>query len=116
MKPSFHWIKNGKFEKLKKNKGGHYRIWFEVPSITILYARVGSEKQKKSLVKQEDMLRKKYPDARFISDVASGFNQNRRGYRTFLELALNGNPLHLVATTEVRITRSGFALIKWNRG
>jgi putative resolvase len=117
-----NWIKEGKFEKVKKTKGGHYRVWVEEPSITILYARVSSSKQKSerrklryfvSLVKQEELLRKKYPDARFISDIASGFNQNRRGYRTFLELALNGNPLHLVATTEVRITRSGFALIKW---
>ncbi|MEN8219932.1 MAG: recombinase family protein [Pseudomonadota bacterium] len=110
---------------VKKTKGGHYRIWVEEPSITILYARVSSSKPKSerrksslrdyfvSLVKQEELLRKKYPDARFISDIASGFNQNRRGYRTFLELALNGNPLHLVATTSDRITRSGFALIKW---
>ncbi len=106
-------IKEGKFERVKKTKGGHYRIWVEEPSITILYARVSSSKQKSSLVKQEELLRKKYPDARFISDVASGFNQNRRGYRTILELALDGNPLHLVATTSDRVTRSGFALIKW---
>lgn len=88
---------------LKKTKGGHYRVWVEEPSITIIC----------SLVKQEELLRKKYRDARFISDIASGFNQNRRGYKTFLELALNGNPLHFVATTSDRITRTGFALIKW---
>jgi predicted site-specific integrase-resolvase len=108
-----NWIKEGKFERVKKTKGGHYRVWVEEPSVTILYARVSSSKPKSSLVKQEELLRKKYPDARFISDIASGFNQNRRGYRTFLELAINGNPLHLVATTSDRVTRSGFALIKW---
>jgi predicted site-specific integrase-resolvase len=123
-----NWIKEGKFEKVKKTKGGHYRIWVEEPSITILYARVSSSKQKSerrkqkfdslryyfvSLVKQEELLKKKYPYARFLSDIASGFNQNRRGYRTILELALDGNPLHLVATTSDRVTRSGFALIKW---
>ncbi|KHD05554.1 hypothetical protein PN36_29810 [Candidatus Thiomargarita nelsonii] len=55
----------------------------------------------------------KFNDVKKLSDVASGFNQNRRGYKTFLELAINGNSLHLVATTSDRITRTGFALIKW---
>jgi predicted site-specific integrase-resolvase len=35
-----NWIKDGKFEKVKKTKGGHYRVWVDEPSITILYARV----------------------------------------------------------------------------
>ena len=113
MKPSFHWIKEGQFEKVKKTKGGHYRIWIEEPSVTILYARVSSSKPKSSLLKIDPLLRKKYPNARFISDIATGFSQNRRGYRTILELALDGNPLHLVATTSDRVVRSGFALIKW---
>jgi putative resolvase len=117
-----NWIRSDKFERVKKTKGGHYRMWVDEPSITILYARFSSSKQKSerrklryfvSLAKQEELLRKKYPNARFISDIASGFNQNRRGYRTFLELAINGNPLHLVATTSDRITRTGFPLIKW---
>jgi len=106
-----NWIKEGKFECVKKTKGGHYRVWVDEPNIVILYARISSSKR--SLVKQEELLRRKYPEARFISDIASGFNQNRRGYKTFLELALNGNSLHLVATTSDRITRTGFALIKW---
>jgi len=66
-----NWIKEGKFEKVKKTKGGHYRVWVDEPSITILYARVSSAKQKSSLAKQEELLRRKYPDARFISDIAS---------------------------------------------
>ena len=108
-----NWIKEGKFEKVKKTKGGHYRIWVDEPIITILYARVSSSSRRSSLDKQEELLKNKYPNARFISDIASGFNQNRRGYRTFLELAIDGNPLHLVATTSDRITRTGFPLIKW---
>jgi len=59
------------------------------------------------------LLKSQYPFARFISDIASGFNQNRRGYKAFLELAINGNPLHLVATTSDRITLPSFPLIKW---
>ncbi len=82
-------IKEGKFEKVKKTKGGHYRVWVDEPTITILYARVSSSKPKSSLAKPEELLRKKYPEARIISDIASGFNQNRRRYKTILELAIN---------------------------
>jgi len=59
------------------------------------------------------LLKNKYPEAKFISDIASGFNQNRRGYKTILESAINDNPQHVVATTSDRITRTGFQLIKW---
>jgi putative resolvase len=108
-----NWIKEGKFDKVKKTKGGHYRVWIDEPIVTILYARVSSAKQKTSLARQEKLLKDKYPEATFISDIASGFNQNRRGYKTILESAINGDPQHLVATTSDRITRTGFQLIKW---
>ena len=62
---------------------------------------------------QRALLEAKYPSGEFISDIASGFNQDRRGYKRILELALNKTPLHVVATTSDRITRSGFSLIKW---
>ena len=108
-----NWIKEGKFDKVKKTKGGHYRVWVDEPIVTILYARVSNAKQKTSLARQERLLKNKYPEAKFISDIASGFNQNRRGYKTILESAINGNPQHLVATTSDRITKTGFQLIKW---
>jgi predicted site-specific integrase-resolvase len=57
------------------------------------------------------LLKDKYPAAMFISDMASGFNKNRRGYKAILESAINGNSQHLVATTSDRITRTGFQLI-----
>jgi len=91
-------------------------VWVAEPATIILYARVSSSKPRSSLEKPEKLLKSKYPNARFISDIASGFNQNRRGYRTFLELAIDGNPLHLVATTSDRITRTGFSLIKRSNG
>ncbi|MFK5968694.1 MAG: recombinase family protein [Candidatus Marithrix sp.] len=76
-----NWIKEGKFDKVKKTKGGHYRVWVDEPTVTILYARVSSSKQITSLDKQEQLLKDKYPEATFISDIASGFNQDRRGYK-----------------------------------
>jgi predicted site-specific integrase-resolvase len=94
-----NWIKEGKFDKVKKT--GHYRVWVDEPTITILYARVSSTKQKSSLLRQEQLLKDKYPEATFISDVASGFNQDRRGYKAILESAINGTPQHIVATTSI---------------
>ena len=108
-----YWIKIGKYEKTRKTKGGHWRIWIENDPKIILYARVSSSKQKSSIKTQRDLLEAKYPGGEFISDIASGFNQDRRGYKRILELALNQTPLHVVATTSDRITRSGFSLIKW---
>lgn len=108
-----NWIKEGKFDRVKKTKGGHYRIWIDEEIQTILYARISNAEQKTSLERQKELLRKKYPAARLLSDIASGSNQNRQGYKTFLEHAIKGDPLHIVATTSDRITQTGFPLIKW---
>ncbi|MCK5524803.1 MAG: recombinase family protein [Thiomargarita sp.] len=109
-----NWIKEGKFDQVKKTKGGHYRVWVDEQTVTILSARVSSAKQKTSLARQERLLQEKYSEARLISDIASGFNQNRRGDKAILESAINGNSQPLVATTSDRITRTGFQLIKWD--
>ena len=45
------WIKNGKFNKVFRTKGGHYRIWVDEPIETLLYARILSSKQQSSLKK-----------------------------------------------------------------
>jgi predicted site-specific integrase-resolvase len=79
----------------------------------IVSTYLSSKKQQSSLHKQKELLIKRYPDGVFISDVASGFNQNRRGYKTILARAIDGTPLHVVATTSDRVSRTGFQLIKW---
>lgn len=78
-------------------------MWVKEPSSVILYARISSKKQQTSLERQEELLKAKYPEGEFISDVASGFNQNRRGYKRILERAIDGTPLHIVATSEEAI-------------
>jgi len=30
-----NWIKEGKFDKVKRTKGGHYRVWVDEPVVTI---------------------------------------------------------------------------------
>jgi predicted site-specific integrase-resolvase len=106
------WIEGGRYEKVERTYGGHYRVWISLPATTFLYARVSSAKQESSIYTQEQILRDAYPNGQFCHDIASGFNFGRRSFRTILERALSGEPIHLVATTSDRITRTGFPFIK----
>lgn len=106
------WIKEGKYPQVKRTEGGHYRIWVEEPEVVILYGRVSSSKQISSIETQKKLLLKEFPNGKFISDVASGFNFERPRFKTVLERALDGTPICLVATTQDRISRVAFGLIK----
>ncbi|MEZ9834125.1 RNA-guided endonuclease TnpB family protein [Vibrio breoganii] len=77
------------------------------------YARVSSSKQKSSIDTQKRILLERYPDAEFISDIASAFNFKRKGLQTILESAMLGHSVHIVVATKDRLARSGFELIKW---
>jgi excisionase family DNA binding protein len=105
------WIKEGKYETTR-TKGGHFRIKLN-QTRRICYARISSRKQKTSIDTQKQILLGRYPNSEFKSDVASAFNFKRKGIKAILELAMQGTPIHLVATTQDRIARSGFQLIKW---
>lgn len=106
------WIKSGKYARVDYTEGGHARVWIDTDATFILYARVSSAKQKSSIETQEQILRKAYPDGQLFSDIGSGFNFKRRGFRAILERALSGEPVRLVATTSDRIARSGFPLVR----
>jgi len=106
------WIREGRYKRTKLTKGGHYRIWTDEEPIVFLYARVSTSKQKESINHQLTLLKKEYPYGKQISDIASGFNFERKGFKTILERSLSGTACILVATTQDRITRTGFGLIK----
>ena len=106
------WINEGRYERYEKTLGGHLRIFVESEPDVILYARVSSKKQASSIDTQSRLLHEKYPGQSIVSDVASGFNFKRRGFKALLERALLGEPIRVVATTSDRITRSGFPLVR----
>ncbi|WP_159447838.1 recombinase family protein [Photobacterium toruni] len=54
----------------------------------------------------------RYPDAEFISDIASAFNFKRKGLQTLLESAMLEHSIHVVVASKDRLARSGFELIK----
>lgn len=108
------WIHEGRFDKTLKTTGGHYRVWCpSLESCVVGYCRVSSAKQKTSLETQEAMLRERYPDAQIRKDIGSGFNFNRKGFVALLESSLSGNAITVVATTQDRVCRVGFPLIRW---
>ena len=108
-----NYIKDGHFERYTRTKKGHYRIWLEIESEFIGYCRVSSSKQQSSLDTQEKIIKEKYPNVTIKKDIGSGFNFKRKEFKAVLERALTGNPISIVATTQDRICRTGFPLIKW---
>jgi predicted site-specific integrase-resolvase len=108
------WIKSGRLKgKVTRTKGGHFRFIEEIEERKFIYARVSSAKQKKSIDKQLELLSKKYPKYEQLFDIASAFNFQRKGLKTILESAMSGTSTKVVVTTQDRIARSGFGLIKW---
>lgn len=108
-----NWLNEGKFDKYQRTKGGHYRIWWDEESVVYGYCRVSSSKQSNSLITQENIIKRSHPNCRIFKDTASGFNFQRKGFKTILEQAVSGTPVTIVATTQDRITRTGFQFIKW---
>ena len=104
-------IEAGLYERVKQTSGGHFRV-FITQQKRICYARVSSSKQKTSIDTQKHLLLERYPDAEFISDVASAFNFKRKGLQAILEHAMLGHSVHVVVATKDRLARSGFELIK----
>lgn len=108
-----NYIKDGHFEKYIRTKKGHYRIWHEIESEFVGYCRISSSKQQSSLDTQERIIKEKHPNINIKKDIGSGFNFKRKEFKALLERALTGNPISIVATTQDRICRTGFPLIKW---
>lgn len=74
----------------------------------ICYCRVSSNKQKEDLTRQIAFMRNLYPDHEIISEVGSGLNDNRKGYRKILDYAIKGEISELVVAYRDRLTRFGF--------
>jgi len=83
--------------------------------LTILYARVSSQKQKEAgdLERQITVLKKHCPDHdKLIVDIASGLNFKRKGLLSILDLVEEGNVGTVVVTYRDRLARFGTDLIE----
>jgi len=80
---------------------------------TICYCRVSSYKQKDDLQRQVEYMQKKFPKAEIITDIGSGINFKRKGLKSILERAIEGDKLKVVSAHRDRLARFGFELIRW---
>jgi putative resolvase len=108
--------------------GGHYRYLIDTGSEEetkeepeeledlsgeIIYTRVSSSKQKADLQRQIDCLVKKFPGRKVISDVGSGINYQRKGFRSILEGVFKGHIKTVVVAYQDRWSRFGFEFFQW---
>lgn len=110
------WAEEGKI-KITKTDGGHRRYIYEenekkCDRQKIIYARVSSAKQESDLKRQIDFLQKKYPGYKVISDIGSGLNYNRKGFKRLLEGIFTGTIEEIVVAYKDRLCRFGFEIIE----
>jgi len=110
------WSFSGKIESIT-TEGGHHR--YKIIPLhdnkdsrrKIIYARVSSSKQKKDLLRQIKFIKQKFPQYQVIKDIGSGFNFERKGFISIMELIFRGAVQELVIAHSDRLTRIGFKFI-----
>jgi predicted site-specific integrase-resolvase len=104
------WAKSNKIEFVTTT-GGHRRYKLPDKQEKIkhkyLYARVSSAKQSENLQSQIKYLRKKYPNFEVISDIGSGLNFKRKGFRRILEQLFSGDIEEVIISSTDRFSRFG---------
>ncbi len=79
----------------------------------ISYCRVSSLKQKEDLTRQISYMKTKYPENIIISEIGSGLNNNRKGFKKIIDYAIKGKINTLVVSYRDRLCRFGFELIEY---
>lgn len=110
-----NWANQGKI-KTRVLLSGHRR--YEIPKLTggrksIIYCRVSSAKQRPDLVRQCVEMRKKYPTHILITDIGSGLNYKRWGFKKILQQLLQGDIREVVVAHRDRWCRFGFDHFEW---
>jgi len=117
------WADSGKIRSFR-TPGGH-RL-YELPTNTrgggvdkpsktkkgVVYARVSSNKQRDDLDRQVAFLTAKFPDHLVVTDIASGINWRRKGLKTILDLADEGDIDEVVVAARDRLCRFAFDLVQ----
>lgn len=112
--------KAGKVKTKVVLDGTNQLIWDEdqdQPKDIALYCRVSSAKQKNDLESQEKFLRE-YAIAKgenpkyVISDIASGMNEERKGFNDLIDLVLDKKIYKVIISHKDRLTRFGFGYLK----
>ena len=79
----------------------------------ICYCRVSSAHQTDDLERQKDFFRSKYPNHELVTDIGSGLNWKRKGFKAVLERAMQGGITELVVAHRDRLCRFAFELVEY---
>jgi len=79
----------------------------------IIYARVSSRKQFDDLQRQSNYLKQLYPNYSIVTDIGSGINFQRKGFKTILERLFQGHIKSVVVAHQDRFVRFGFDFFQW---
>ena len=83
------------------------------PKEKIAYCRVSSIKQNDDLDRQKAFFNSEYPDHRVVTDIGSGINWKRKGFKGILEQAINGDIEQITIAHRDRLCRFAFDLVEW---
>ena len=65
------------------------------------------------LERQKCYFKSRYPDHKLVTDIGSGLNWKRKGLKTILDLAMQGNISEVVVAHRDRLCRFAFELLEW---
>ena len=110
------WERQGKMPRPERTLGNHRRCRTaptNLESLTIGYAQVSSHDQKEDMERQKATVKSQAgkPVDLIISDLGSGLNYKKAGFRRLLLLILQGKVKELVLTPKDRLLRFGSEII-----
>ena len=119
-----NWANSGKINTIKSPSGIRLYNLNDIQNVLgcdvnfkekkkIAYCRVSSHKQKDDLERQKNFFRHEYPDFILVEDIGSGINWKRKGLKTILKQAMQGDISDVVVAHRDRLCRFGFELVQW---
>ena len=121
-----NWDREGKVRTTRNNGGSGHRLFNkkDICSLTsvnflvkekrkIAYCRVSSQKQSDDLKRQQAFFRQEYPDYDLVTDIGSGLNWKRKGFKAILEQAMRREIEVLLVKHRDRLCRFAFELVKF---
>lgn len=119
-----NWADQGRIRFIRPGRNRYYhkedivalcqqRSYSQDHCTTLCYARVGTNHQQEDLDRQCGNLTAQFPGAEIISDIGSGLDWDRKGFRKLLELVYEGNVARVVVEYKDRLCRFGFELFEW---
>lgn len=109
------WAIQGKLQFIT-TRGGQRRYRIDDGNTNgrnIIYARVSSRKQQGDLDRQSEFLRNEYPGYELVTDIGSGINFERQGFKKILEQLFDGEIKTVVVAHRERFVRFGFSFFEW---